>query len=68
MDGKLLDAEAVRAAVAGMVIAARTKFLVIGNELADKLAATSDPIACRELVERICEALEEFSEYPANAA
>ena len=69
MDGKLLDAEEVRAAVAGMVIDFRSKALVIGDSLADKLAATSDPIACREMVDaRVYEALESLVEYPANAA
>jgi len=66
---KLLDVEDVRAAVSGMVIAFRAKALVIGDSLADKLAATSDPIACRELVDaRVYEALESLVEYPASAA
>jgi hypothetical protein len=68
MDGKLLDSEEVRAAVAGMVIAFRAKILVIGDELADKVAACSDAIACRELIDgRLYEALAELSEYPASA-
>lgn len=68
LEGKLLDTEKVREAVAGMIIDFRTKALVIGDELADKLAATADPIACRELVDsRIHQALESLAEYPANA-
>jgi hypothetical protein len=69
MDGRLLDSEEVRDAVNGMVVAFRSKVLVIGDELADKLASTSDAIKCREMVDaRIYEALTALSEYPANAA
>jgi hypothetical protein len=69
LDGKLLDAQKVREVVSGMVIEARAKLLVIGDELADKLAITSDPIACRELVDRrIAQALDDLVEYPPRAA
>jgi hypothetical protein len=65
----LLSAEVVRDAVNGMVMGARSKLLVIGDELADKMAATSDPVKCRELMdERINQALSELAEYPADAA
>lgn len=69
LEGKLLDAEKVRDAVSGMIAGARAKLLVIGDELADKLAGTSDPVRCRELVDdRISQALDDLAEYPANAA
>lgn len=69
LEGKLLDAERVRDAVSGMIITVRTKLLVIGDEMADKLASTSDPVRCRELVDgRISHALDELADYPANAA
>ena len=61
-EGALLDAEEVRAAVAGMVIDFRAKILVIGDELGDRLAGMSDSIACRTLLdERLAQALEELS-------
>jgi hypothetical protein len=69
LEGKLVAVDEVRDAVNGMVVAFRAKVLVIGDELADKLAATSDAIKCRELVDgRIYEALSVLSEYPAHAA
>jgi len=68
-EGRLLDAERVRQAVCDMIIAARSKLLVIGAELADKLAAISDPVRCRELIdERIHAALDELAEYPPKPA
>ncbi|MEN6532184.1 MAG: hypothetical protein ABFD89_00880 [Bryobacteraceae bacterium] len=68
LEGKLLDAEKVRDTVSEMISSARAKLLVIGDELADKLAATSDPVRCRELVDgRISQALDDLAEYPANA-
>jgi hypothetical protein len=65
----LLPADEVRDAVNGMVIGARAKLLVIGDELADKLASTSNAIKCREMVdERVAQALAELTEYPRQAA
>ena len=65
----LIPAEEVRDAVNGMVVSTRAKLLVIGDELSDKLAATSDAIKCREMVDaRIYEVLSVLAEYPANAA
>lgn len=64
--GELLDTEEVRFAVSGMLLAARAKFLTIGEEVCEKVAATSSAIECRTLIDdRIRQALAELSEYPA---
>lgn len=68
-EGQLLDAERVRDAVSGMIIAARAKLLMIPSELCDKLAACSDPVRCLELIDgKICQALDELAEYPRRIA
>lgn len=62
--GEYVQVAEVRAAVAGMITAARTRFLVIGAELRDKLAQTSDPIECGVMVDKkIAEALAELAGY-----
>jgi hypothetical protein len=68
LEGALLKRDEVRAAVSSMISAAKSKFLTVGDELCDRLAATSDPIACREMVDaRIHQALSELAEYPSCA-
>ncbi|MEN6606915.1 MAG: hypothetical protein ABFD60_06700 [Bryobacteraceae bacterium] len=66
--GELLDRGEVKAAVSSMIGAAKNKLITIADELCDKLAATSDPVRCRELVDdRIHQALSELAEWPARA-
>ena len=65
-EGKLLNRDEVRSAVSAMIGAAKNRLIVIADELCDELAATWDPVRCRELVNtRICQALNELSEWPA---
>lgn len=65
--GKVIDAQQTREAIAAMISRARAKLLLIGEELMDRLAATSDPVYCRELVDdKMYEALGELAEYPAR--
>jgi hypothetical protein len=57
----------VNAWVAGMVIRAREILLRIGPELRDRLAQTSNPNDCQELIDReIRRALNELSEFKAK--
>ena len=61
--GKVVDCDEVRSVVSAMISAARNRLLIIPDELCDKLAATADPVRCREMVEtRIHQALSELSE------
>jgi hypothetical protein len=48
---ELLDADDVRAAVVGMITSAKSRLLTMADELCDRLAACSDPIGCRVLVD-----------------
>jgi phage terminase Nu1 subunit (DNA packaging protein) len=67
LEGSLLKRDEVKDAVAGMIASSRAKLLVIGDELADKLASTADPIRCRNLVDdRIALALASLAEYPKD--
>src|ERR1035441_9891254 len=68
--GDLLDAEETHQAWAAMVMAFRAKALVIGEELADRLAvAAGDPVKCRELIDdKVYQALTELSQYPKKSA
>jgi hypothetical protein len=66
--GELLDRGEVSAAWHGQIAAAKSRLLSIGDELGDKLAAEIDPTRCRAMVDGLVyEALENLSEYPANA-
>ena len=58
LEGGLLEAEQVRFAVLDMALRARESFLGVAGDLCDALAATADPIKCREMIdERVREAL-----------
>ncbi len=66
--GELLVRSEVRSAVAAMVNSACNRLATISDELCDKVAATSDPVRCRELIRaKINEARSELSEWPARA-
>lgn len=68
LEGSLLKREEVRPAVSSMIAAAKNRLITIADELCDKLAASSDPVRCKELVDdRISQALKELAEYPARA-
>ena len=68
LEKRLLDSDEVSGAWSGMIVAAKAKLLVLGDELADRLAAESNPVACREMVDRkIHEALSDLAEYPDAA-
>lgn len=61
---ELVSIGAINAWVAGMIIAARDILLQIGPELADKLAQQSDPIRCREMIDKeIRRALGRLAQY-----
>ena len=65
LEKRLLDRDEVADAWSGMIAAAKAKLLVIGDELADRLAAESNPVACREMVDKkVYEALAALAEYP----
>lgn len=65
--GNLLSTGEVRLAWSAMIIAAKNKLVIIADELCDKLAATSDPILCRQLVDlKIQQALSDLAEWPAD--
>lgn len=66
---EVLPVQEVREAWGGMLTACRSGLLSIGDELAEKLAAETDPIECRALVDGAVEReLTKLAEYPANAA
>jgi len=68
LEGSLLKTEDVKATVSAMIGASKSKLITIADELCDKLAATSDPVRCRELVDgKIHQALSELAEWPARA-
>lgn len=63
--GSLLDRDEVKEAVSGMIMNCRSRLLMIPDQVGDRLASMSDPVACRELVsDEICRALAELAEYP----
>jgi hypothetical protein len=65
LEKKLLDRDEVEDAVSAMISAARTKALVIADELADRIAAETNVAACHEMImERVCNFLSALSEYP----
>lgn len=65
----LISADEAQDAANEMVMAFRSAVLPIADELADRLASTSDAVKCKELVHgRVCEALTVLSRYQANAA
>ena len=68
LEGLLLKREEVRTAVSGMISTVKTKLLMVGDELSDHLAASTDPVACRVMIDdRIHRALSELAGYPASA-
>ena len=65
LEKKLLDRDEGEDAVSAMISAARTKALVIADELADRIAAETKVAACHEMImERVCNFLSALSEYP----
>lgn len=62
--GNLIDREAAEKAWSGMVVATRTKALYLPAQLANKLAAESDPIEVEQVLkDAIYRLLSELSEY-----
>lgn len=69
LEGALLKRAEVKSAVSAMLERFRSRVLTIADELCDRLASETDSVRCREMVDRkLCEALSQLSEYPANAA
>lgn len=69
LEGELLKRAEVKTAVSAMLGAFKARCMTIADELCDKLAATSDSVRCRELVDsKIHAALSELSEWRASAA
>jgi len=67
LEGQLLKRSEVAAAWTGMMGAAKSRLLTIGDELCDKLAAETDPVHCRSMVDEVIyEALAHLAEYPAE--
>jgi len=63
---ELLSAAEVSTAIHGLISSAKSKLLLLGDELGDRLAAESDPIRCRELVNaEVRNALTALSNYKA---
>ncbi len=46
-EGRLVQSDRVMLTVGGMIIAAKTRLLAMGNDLADELATESDPVIIR---------------------
>jgi hypothetical protein len=64
--GELLNASEVSTAIHELISAAKSKLLLLGDELGDRLAAESDPIRCREMVNaEVRSALTALSKYKA---
>lgn len=62
IEGSLLKVDEVRKAWDGMIAAARTKLLAIGDEICEKLAAETNSIRCREMVNvKVKEALADLA-------
>jgi hypothetical protein len=69
LEGKLVDVGQINSYVGGMIIRARDRLLRIGPELRDRLAQSTDPNTCQELVDtEVFLALSELAEYRPNAA
>lgn len=51
-ESKVVDIDEVRRAWSDMILRARNVLLPIGGELADVLASETDPLRCRELIDR----------------
>jgi hypothetical protein len=64
--GELLNASEVSTAIHELISTAKSKLLLLGDELGDRLAAESDPIRCREMVNaEVRSALTALSKYKA---
>jgi hypothetical protein len=50
LEGSLLDVREVRTAWAGMISIARSRLLLVGEQVSDTVAAEADPIRCREII------------------
>jgi hypothetical protein len=62
--GNLISREAAELAWSGMVVSTRIKALYLPSQLANRLAAESDPITCEEILrDAIYRLLTELSEY-----
>jgi len=62
----LLSASEVSTAIHEFIATSKSKLLLLGDELGDRLAAESDPIRCRELVNaEVRNALTALSNYKA---
>lgn len=63
-EGRLVSAERVTMTVGGMVIAAKTRLLAIGNDLADELATESEPAKIRAtFTDKVHDILSELSQW-----
>lgn len=62
----LLSASEVSTAIHELIATSKSKLLLIGDELGDRISAESDPIKCREMIAaEIRAALQELSKYQA---
>ena len=60
----LLRASEVSTAIHDLIATSKSKLLLIGDELGDRISAESDPIKCREMIAaEIRAALQELSKY-----
>ena len=67
--GELVELRPINLYLAGCITRARDVFLRIGPELRDRLAGTSDPITCDEMITaEVHRGLREMSEYRPDAA
>lgn len=66
---ELLNASEISTAVHELIATAKSRLLLIGDELGDRLAAESNPVRCRELVtDEVRRALSELSQYQVLTA
>jgi hypothetical protein len=65
-EAKLLDADEVTTAWHEMISTAKSRMMLIPDELGDRLASESNPIRCREMIrEKVFHALEALAEQAA---
>ena len=68
IEGKLVEIAEVEAAWSAMILTARNRLLLLPDKVAPRIAAVSDVLECRAIVEyEIREALTALSEHQPNA-
>lgn len=64
MRGQVLPVEKIEHAVGELIVTAKNRLMLVADSVADQVAGTTDPIACRNIIEHeIRLALEEISQW-----